>query len=208
MAIILGLMNGASMITGAIMVLYAQEVLEIGPVLFTVLFFGMAVGGLIGGNVASAVSSRLGSGTCLAMTLGGMAIIPTIIGLLPWWPLVMVLMGVVALLGMLWNVITVSLRQSIIPAHLLGRVNSVYRFFAWGMMPIGATVGGLTVWVLEQSMSREWALRSTWFAQAIVYAGLFAFGRAKLTTNKIERARAEAVETPGDPVQLPQRRGR
>ena len=32
----------------------------------------------------------------------------------------------------LWNVITVSLRQAIIPDHLLGRVNSVYRFFGWG----------------------------------------------------------------------------
>jgi hypothetical protein len=34
--------------------------------------------------------------------------------------------------GTLWNVITVSLRQRLIPDHLLGRVNSVYRFFAWG----------------------------------------------------------------------------
>ena len=198
MAIILGLMNGASMITGATLVLFAQEVLEIGPFLFTVMFFGMAIGGLVGGNVASLVSARLGSGTCLALTLGGMAIIPLVIGLVPWWPLVTVLMGVVALLGMLWNVITVSLRQTIIPSHLLGRVNSVYRFFAWGMMPIGATVGGVLVWILERQVSREWALRSTWFAEAIVYAGLFAFGRARLTTAKIETARAE-----GTPVSRP-----
>ena len=46
--------------------------------------------------------------------------------------------GIEAGLGSLWNVITVSLRQAIIPDHLLGRVNSVYRFLGWGMMPIGA----------------------------------------------------------------------
>jgi MFS family permease len=190
MAIILGLMNGASMISGATMVLFAQEVLDIGPFLFTVMFFGMALGGFIGGNIASAVSARLGSGTCLAIALGGMAVAPVIVGLSSWWPVVMVVMGLVALLGILWNVITVSLRQTIIPPRLLGRVNSVYRFFAWGMMPIGAAVGGLLVWALEPSVGREWALRSTWFAVAAIHIGLFVFGRSKLTTEKIEAARA------------------
>ncbi|MEZ5297075.1 MAG: MFS transporter [Ilumatobacteraceae bacterium] len=147
MAIILGLMNGASMITGSVMVLFAQEVLGIGPFLFTVMFFGMAIGGFVGGNVASTISTRLGRGTCLALTLLGTAAASLLIFVLPYWPVVMVTMGLVALLGILWNVITVSLRQTIIPPRLLGRVNSVYRFFAWGMMPIGAAVGGVLVWV-------------------------------------------------------------
>jgi MFS family permease len=42
-----------------------------------------------------------------------------------------------------WNVVTVSLRQQIVPARLLGRVNSVYRMVGWGLMPLGALVGGL-----------------------------------------------------------------
>jgi CDP-diglyceride synthetase len=44
---------------------------------------------------------------------------------------------------MMWNVITVSLRQRITPDRLLGRVNAGYRLFAWGSMPIGALLGGL-----------------------------------------------------------------
>lgn len=190
MAIILGLMNGASMITGSVMVLFAQEVLGIGPFLFTVMFFGMAIGGFVGGNLASWISHRLGSGTCLALTLLGTVVAMATIGLLPYWPIVLVMMGGVALLGILWNVITVSLRQTIIPPHLLGRVNSVYRFFAWGMMPVGAAVGGILVWALEPSAGREWALRSTWFVGAAVYLGLYLFGRSKLTTEKIEAARS------------------
>jgi MFS family permease len=39
-------------------------------------------------------------------------------------------------------VITVSLRQSIIPDALLGRVNSAYRFVGWGAIPVGSVVGG------------------------------------------------------------------
>ena len=42
----------------------------------------------------------------------------------------------------MWNVVTVSLRQRIVPGHLLGRVNSVYRMLGWGLMPLGALAGG------------------------------------------------------------------
>jgi hypothetical protein len=101
-----------------------------------------------------------------------------------------VMFGVEAMLGILWNVITVSLRQTIIPPHLLGRVNSVYRFFAWGMMPIGAAVGGVLVYVVDAVDTRQLALRVTWFATGAVYLGLFVFGRPKLTTAKLEAARA------------------
>ena len=42
----------------------------------------------------------------------------------------------------MWNIVTVSLRQQIVPAHLFGRVNSAYRMLGWGLMPLGALAGG------------------------------------------------------------------
>jgi MFS family permease len=196
MAIILGLMNGALMISMATFVLFAQEVMGVGPLLFTVIGFGGAIGGLIGGNVAPAISRRLGSGTSLAVAMGGLAVTPLLVGVVAWWPAVLVLFGFEAFFGILWNVITVSLRQTIIPEGLLGRVNSVYRFFAWGMMPIGAAIGGAIVFVVERSADRDLALRSTWYAAALVHAGLFVFARSKLTTGKIEAARAAGPTPP------------
>jgi MFS family permease len=196
MAIILGLMNAASMLSWATFILFAQEVMHIGPLLFTVVFFGAAVGGLIGGYIAPSVARRLGSGAALAITLAGGAVGSCLIGLIASWPAVLVLLGVETLFGTIWNVITVSLRQTVIPAHLLGRVNSVYRFFAWGMMPIGAAAGGVLVFVVERTANRDLALRSTWFAGALVYGSLFVVGRSKLTTQKIETARAEATPRP------------
>ncbi len=115
------------------------------------------------------------------------------IGLVASWPVVMLVFTIVSMVGILWNVITVSLRQTIIPPHLLGRVNSVYRFFAWGMMPIGAALGGVTVAVVSTFADREWALRATWLLDAAIHVGLFVFGRAKLTTEKIEAARAAGI---------------
>jgi MFS family permease len=189
MAIILGLMNLASTLSGSILVLYAQEILNIGPLLFTIMGFGAAAGGAIGSNIAPWMSKRLGSGTCLAMTLASGAVVELLVGLSSWWPLVMVLFAVGALLGASWNVITVSLRQSIIPSHLLGRVNSVYRFFAWGMIPLGAAIGGITVTVVSHFANRRTALRSAFFLDAAIYAVLFIVGRSKLTTTKLEAAR-------------------
>jgi hypothetical protein len=106
---------------------------------------------------------------------------------------VLVLFAVMTLLGIVWNVITVSLRQSIIPSHLLGRVNSVYRFFAWGMIPIGAAIGGLTVVVVDGFASRDWALRATFLVCAAIHVWLYVWGRAALTTERIEAARAEGT---------------
>ena len=190
MAIILGLMNLASALSGSVLVIFAQEILDIGPFVFTIMGFGFAAGGAIGANLAPWLSKRLGSGTCLAAVLATSAAGSFVVGLSSWWPLVMVVFGFVATVGATWNVITVSLRQSIIPPHLLGRVNSVYRFFAWGMMPIGAAIGGVTVTIVSHLANRRIALRSAFFVDSAIYLCLFIIGRSKLTTAKLEAARA------------------
>lgn len=43
---------------------------------------------------------------------------------------------------MLWNVVAVSLRQTIVLAELLGRTIGAYRLVAWGTMPLGALAFG------------------------------------------------------------------
>jgi hypothetical protein len=98
-----------------------------------------------------------------------------------------------SLAAILWNTITVSLRQSIIPSHLLGRVNSVYRFFAWGSIPIGMFVGGGLVTVAQHFMSRDMALRTPYLLGAIFGLIIFIVAAPKLSTKAIESARAEAA---------------
>jgi MFS family permease len=193
MAIILGLMNLASNLSGAVLVLFAQDVLHVTPLTFTFMGFGFAVGAIVGGYTAPWLSRRLGSGTCLALTLGSAVVIQVLVGLSSWWPLTAVVFALGSLLGSSWNVITVSLRQTIIPAHLLGRVNSVYRFFAWGMIPIGALLGGVVVVVAGRFVSHGMALRTVWFVDAGIHLVLFVFGRRLLTTERLEAARASVA---------------
>ncbi len=193
MAIILGLMNLASNLSGALFVLFSQDVLHVTPLTFTFMGFGFAVGAIVGGYSAPWMSRTLGSGTCLALTLGSASVIGVLVGLSSWWPLTAVLFAVGTLLGSTWNVITVSLRQTIIPPHLLGRVNSVYRFFAWGMMPIGALMGGLVVLVAGRYVSHETSLRCVFFVDGAIHFVLFLVGRRVLTTERMESARAGGV---------------
>jgi hypothetical protein len=59
-------MNGAGMIAFATFVLFAQEVLGVGPLLFTVIGFGGAIGGLVGGTSRPwDVTAASAPGTCL-----------------------------------------------------------------------------------------------------------------------------------------------
>ncbi|MEM9464239.1 MAG: MFS transporter [Actinomycetota bacterium] len=192
MAIILGLLNALGMLTGAILVLFAQEVLDTSATVFAVLMTGGAIGGIIGGWSASSISRRIGPGPSLWLTLLGGAVSTTVTGLTSSWPVVWVMFAFYSLIGVLWNVITVSLRQTIIPDHLLGRVNSVYRFFAWGMMPIGSIVGGLLVAIADGPLSRDAALRLPWIVAGVLHVVLFVFAAPRLTTERIEAARAEA----------------
>jgi MFS family permease len=193
MAIILGLMNGLGMVTAATLVLFAQEVLGTTAFQFALLGTGAAIGGLAGTLLASKVSSKLGSGTSLFVTLFASIFIPAIIGISSHFLIVWAAFGLFTFTAILWNVITVSLRQTIIPDRLLGRVNSVYRFFAWGMMPIGSVIGGLLVVGTEAIGSRELALRMPWFVAAAAYVLLLIYAAPKLTTEKIEAARAEGI---------------
>lgn len=192
LAIILGLLNMCGMMLLATLVLFAQEVLDTTPTEFALLTTGGAIGGVVGGWSASAMAKRLGSGPSLMLTLtvGGACTVG--IGLATHWIIVWAMFAISTLFGTLWNVITVSLRQTIIPDHLLGRVNSVYRFFAWGMMPVGAALGGLTVVVAEIWFSRDTALRAPFVVAGGFQLLLYLAARTRLTTARIEAARSAA----------------
>jgi predicted MFS family arabinose efflux permease len=61
-----------------------------------------------------------------------------------------------------WNVVAVFLRQTLVPDEMLGRVNSGYRFIAWGTLPFGALCGGF--------LAGAFGVRSVFSAGAIVLA--------------------------------------
>ena len=192
MAIILGALNLLGTMVAATFILYTQEVLNTSVFVFAVLGTAGAIGGIAGGLIAPKISEKIGSGPSLWLALAMGPIGAVIIGTTSAWQIVWVVLLFQSFFGVLWNTITVSLRQRIIPTRLLGRVNSVYRFFGWGSIPIGMFLGGGLVTIAQNFLSREMALRSPYFLGAGLGVLLFIFAAPRLTTKAIEHARAEA----------------
>ena len=190
MAIVLGLLNGIAALSGAIFILFAQEVLETTVFIFAILGTAAAFGGILGGLLGPKVSEKIGRGRSLALALFVMPLMTLMVGFTSLWYLAWVFIAMQTFTAVLWNVVTVSLRQSLIPSDLLGRVNSVYRFFAWGTIPIGTLLGGTLVTILQSGLGREMAFRSVYFIGATLGFGLFLYAIQVLTTEKIDQARA------------------
>ena len=62
-----------------------------------------------------------------------------------WYWVAVVLWAVGSGLGILFNINTGSLRQAIVPNHMLGRVMSIAGVLAWSAIPVGTFLGGLLI---------------------------------------------------------------
>ena len=145
LGLMVGVMNAAGNAMFAIFVLYAVAP---GPMGLTEVGFGLlmttlAIGSLLGSVIVERVERRLGRARLLALTVVATALTMALPGFTanPW--IVGAGFAVWGLSVVLWNVVTVSLRQRIVPDRLLGRINATYRLLAWGSQPIGALIGGL-----------------------------------------------------------------
>jgi MFS family permease len=156
LAVMTGVFNFASSAAFAVFVLFAVgpvSEMKLSEVGFGLLLTASALGAFVGSFISEWAEARLGRSKSLALTIFGSAMLvgapavtnnPYVLG---------PILFVGGMLIMLWNVITVSLRQRIAPNRLLGRVNSAYRLLAWGTMPLGAAAGGLLAqWLGLQAM--------------------------------------------------------
>ena len=63
----------------------------------------------------------------------------------PSFPAAVALWGLSSGLGTLFNINTGSLRQAIVPNHMLGRIITIAMVLAWSANPLGAMAGGVAV---------------------------------------------------------------
>lgn len=156
LAVMTGVFNFASSAAFAVLVLFAvgpASKMGLSEVGFGLLLTVSALGAFVGSFISERVEAQLGRSKSLMLTIFGAALFvgapavtdnPYVLG---------PIFFVGGMLIVLWNVITVSLRQRITPNRLLGRVNSAYRLLAWGTMPLGAAAGGLLAqWLGLQAM--------------------------------------------------------
>ncbi|MEV4629512.1 MFS transporter [Micromonospora sp. NPDC049523] len=138
----------ASAIILALQVVFATEELSLNPAVIGVALAVGNGGGVVGALVAEPLARRFGTGmtfmASIVLFTAGSAILPISTG-----PVTFASGMFVAYLGaFIFNVLQVSLCQAVTPPHLLGRMNSVFRFATWGVIPLGAAGGGLLVDVI------------------------------------------------------------
>lgn len=129
--------------TWAIFVLYSVRVVETSELGFGLLLSVFAFGGLAGGLWAARISSRLGPGRAITVAVVAAACAELAMAAFPQPVAVGLMLMILAFAGALWNVVATSLRQSLAPDRLRGRVNAAHRMLGWGSMPLGALLGGL-----------------------------------------------------------------
>ena len=130
-------------IAGATMVLYLTETLQVAKASYGLVLLVGGVGALIGAWLAPKTSKRFGRGLILALSITFTGVFELAMGFAP-NVLAFVLFsfgGGLAISG--WNVLLMSVYHSLIPNEVFGRVHGTRRTLVWGLMPIGAFIGGL-----------------------------------------------------------------
>lgn len=143
LAVISGLTAAAHTMANAVLVLYVVDILGVPESGFGLFLVSAGLGGLLGGLSAAWLARR--SGRIATMVISALSCAAATIGMgltgVPW--VGAVLFALVAASVSIWNVLVMSLRQALIPEQLFGRVQGAYRTLVWGMIPVGALVGGV-----------------------------------------------------------------
>jgi MFS family permease len=143
LAVCVGVLNLAGAGSFAIWVLWARERLGLEGIGFGLLVTAYSVGGLLGTMLAGRLDARFGPARLLRAGLvveagAQLALVltrsPAVAGV------TLVVFGAHATV---WGVVSVSLRQRIVPERLRGRINSVYFLFDLGGAALGTVLGGL-----------------------------------------------------------------
>jgi MFS family permease len=145
LAVMLGIENMAFAAVFSVFVLFAVEPGPMGlsESGYGVLLATLGVGSLLGTWLAVPCERRLGRVPTLVLSvvLNAASLVVFVLTASP--VPVGISLAVSGVAIVLWNVVTVSLRQRITPDRLLGRMNAAYRLVGWGTMPIGSLLGGV-----------------------------------------------------------------
>jgi MFS family permease len=168
LAIMLGITNMTVMFGDAIFVKYAAVELGVTGRAYGFLLALTAIGSILGGLLGEKIAKRLGVAQSIVYSYFVFGAVGIIYFFVPNIWAVAIAASLQGVASTTWNVVTVSLRQRVIPTELFGRVNSVYRFIGTGSIGIGALIGGQIAYSTN--------LRMPFLVAAIIGLGALAIG--------------------------------
>jgi MFS family permease len=125
------------------LILFITETLNLPTQYFGLLLAGSGSGAVLGGILTPTLSKKFGRGAVLAIAIFISSITVLFQGLAPnYW-----VFGSIGFISAFfitnWNILLMSCYQVLIPSELYGRIHGARRTFVWGVMPIGAFLGGV-----------------------------------------------------------------
>jgi len=172
LAILLGITNMASMLGFSIFVKYSADVLNVTGRGYGLLLSTFAIGSILGGLIGDRIAKLLGIGPSILLSYAIFSASGLVFVFVPHIWSVVVVMAVSTVASTIWNIVTVSLRQRIIPTELFGRVNSVYRFIGTGSIALGALLGG--------QIAYRYGIKAPYMASVIVGFCALAWGTPRI----------------------------
>jgi MFS family permease len=172
LALMLGAANMCHMFAQSIFAKFVRDELGLGPRSFGLLLSASAIGSIVGGLVGSRIARKLGAAAAIVGAYVMFAALEILPGAVPQVWAVVVAGVLMSVSGTVWNVLTVSARQRLIPSDLFGRVNSVYRFIGTGTSAFGALIGG--------QIAFHFGLRATYLVSGASLSIVLIFGAPRL----------------------------
>ena len=145
-SLMMALFNFVGSTTIAQLVLFAKERLDATDSQVGFLFSAGSAGIVVLSLLAGPIRRRLPFSIAALGALMLYGILTFVFAWMEAFWLALPLWGLISGLGLFFNINTISLRQEIVPSHMLGRVISIAGVLAWSAIPVGTLLGG---WVIE-----------------------------------------------------------
>lgn len=176
-----GTINLVMFAVTSVFVLFAQDLLGVADLGYGLLLSVLGVGGLVGALFAPRIVDRIGPGNTLRMVMVASGVLFLVFGTLSnvWAAAALLVLFGLFVTG--WNVVSVTLRQTLTPDDLRARVAGAARLLAWGTQPLGALLGGVIASTL--------GLRAPYFIGAGVYAVMLVVTWATISNETLAAAR-------------------
>jgi len=144
-SIMMALVNFIGTTTYAQLVLFGQTQLGASYTQVAWLYTASSAGVVVMGLLAGTFRKRWSFSVVALGALMLSGLLTVVFSQMRWfWP-ALVVWGLAGGLGILFNINTSSLRQSIVPNHMLARVMSIASVLAWSAIPLGSVLGGFAI---------------------------------------------------------------
>ncbi|HLG62229.1 MAG TPA: MFS transporter [Ktedonosporobacter sp.] len=144
-SVMMALINFVDITIGTQLVFFAKHQLQASDAQVGLLYSVGGIGVIVLALAADPLRKRWSFSTVALGALMADGLLTVIFAFTSWYWISLILWASISGLGILFNINTTSLRQTIVPNRLLGRVQSASAVLAWSTIPLGTFFGGLVV---------------------------------------------------------------